>query len=84
MEEISQLINILPSRVVVGAILPVMLGGYYVSATDASSSSKLVLADLLVLSLIALLAIPAIWLWVLLLQICVGIYTVFYLAWIRE
>jgi len=84
MEGISQLINILPSRVVIGAVLPMMLGGYYVFATDASSSSKLVLAGLLVLSLIALLAVPPIWLWVLLLQVAVGIYIVFYLAWTRE
>ena len=84
MEEISELIRILPGRLTALAVLPMVLGCIYIFVTDASLLSKSVVAFLLVLPLIAFLAVPAIWLWVLLLQVAVGVYIVFYLARRRE
>ena len=83
MEEISLVIRSFP-RLAILAVLPMLLGGYYIFVTDASLSSKSIVAVLLVLSLIALFVVPAYWLWVLLLQVAIGIYIVFYLAWTRE
>ena len=59
--------------------MPILLSGYFIFVTDASSSSKSVVAVLLVLSLATLFAVPAHWLWPLPLQVAVGIYVVFLL-----
>ena len=83
MEEIFFVVRGFP-RLWLGALLPIFLGAYYIFVLDASSSSKSIVAVLLLLSLVMLLALPAYWLWALLLQIAVGIYIAFYLAWKRQ
>lgn len=83
MEEITLVIRGFP-RLVWLALLPMLLGSYYVFVTDASSSSKSIVAIVLVLSVVALFAVPTYWLWVLLLQVAVGIYIVFYFARTRR
>ena len=80
MEEPNLIIGGFP-RAWMGTFAPIFLGGYYIFVTDASLSSKLVVGSLLGLSLLVVFAVPTYWLWVLLLQIAVGIYIVFYLAW---
>jgi hypothetical protein len=65
-------------------VLPILLGGYYVFVTDASSISKSIVTVLLVLSVATLFAMPSYWLGALLVQIAVGIYVAFYLVWKRQ
>jgi O-antigen/teichoic acid export membrane protein len=65
-------------------VLPILLGGYYVFVTDASSISKSFVTVLLVLSVAMLFATPSYWLWALLVQVAVGIFVAFYLAWKRQ
>jgi O-antigen/teichoic acid export membrane protein len=65
-------------------VLPILLGGYYVFVTDASSISKSFVTVLLVLSVAMLFAAPSYWLWALLMQVAVGIFVAFYLAWKRQ
>ena len=68
----------------VANLLPLLLGGYYVFATDATTRSKAIVAVLLFVSFTSVFLVPAYWLWALLLQIVIGIYVVFYLAWKRQ
>jgi uncharacterized membrane protein len=83
MDEITLVIRGFP-RFAWIALLPLLLGCYYIFVTEATTSSKSIIAAVLVLSLIILLAVPSYWLWILLLQTAVGIYVVFYLAWNRH
>lgn len=64
----------------VATLLPLLLGGYYVFITEATTRSKSVVAVLLCVSLTSMFAVPVYWVWALLLQICVGVYIAFYLA----
>jgi len=82
MEELALVIGSF-SRLWIGALIPLFLGCYYVFVTDASLNSKLVVAVLLLVSLAVLFALPSYWLWVLLLQVAVGLYVGFFLAWKR-
>lgn len=66
------------------AVIPILLAGYYVLLTDASSGSKSIVAVLLILSIVTLFVLPSYWLWALLVQVALGIYVVLYLAWNRE
>ena len=67
-----------------GDLVAILLGAYYIFATDASSSSKTIVAALLAASLAALFVKPNYWLWVLLSHVAVGMYVIFYLAWKRQ
>jgi hypothetical protein len=80
MEELNFLIRGFP-RAWAGALVPVILGGYYIFVTDASLTSKSVVGFLFAISLVVVFAAPIYWLWVLLLQVAVGVYIAFYLAW---
>ena len=68
----------------VATLLPLMLGGYYVFVTEATTRSKAIVAALLFVSFTSMFAVPVYWLWALLLQICVGVYITFYLALKRQ
>ena len=65
----------------VATLLPLMLGGYYVFVTEATTRSKAIVAVFLLVSFISMFTVPAYWLWSLLLQIGVGVYIAFYLVW---
>jgi hypothetical protein len=71
-------------RSLLGAFIPVLLSIYYIFVTDVSPKSKSIVAVLLMLSLITVFVAPAHWLWVLWLQVAVGIYIAFYLIWERR
>ncbi len=62
-------------------ILPLLLVGYHIFLTDASPRSKVTIAGLFVLSLAALVVVPRYWLGVLIWQVAVGVYIVFYVRW---
>jgi energy-converting hydrogenase Eha subunit G len=66
------------------SLIPLLLGGYYLFVSDASSRSKGVVGALLVLSFVLMFAVPTYWLWALLAQIGVGIYIAFYLTFKRQ
>ena len=68
----------------VATLLPLMLGGYYVFVTEATTRSKAIVAVLLLVSFASMFVVPVYWLWALLLQIGVGVYIAFYLAWKRQ
>ena len=68
----------------VATLLPLMLGGYYVFVTEATTRSKAIVAVLLLVSFTSMFIVPVYWLWALLLQIVVGVYITFYLAWKRQ
>ena len=68
----------------VATLLPLMLGGYYVFVTEATTRSKAIVAVLLLVSFTSMFIVPVYWLWALLLQIVVGVYIAFYLAWKRQ
>jgi len=84
MDEFLLVIRAFPKVWVWDLVAISLLGAYYIFVTDASSSSKTIVAALLTASPVALFLKPNYWLWVLLLHVAVGIYIVFYLAWKRE
>ena len=62
------------------SVLPLLLVGYYLFVTDATVSSKTILAVLFGVSVILFFVHPAVWLWAILLQDALGIYIAFYLT----
>ena len=64
----------------VATLLPLMLGGYYVFVTEATTRSKAIVAVLLLVSFTSMFVVPVYRPWALLLQIGVGVYIAFYLA----
>ncbi len=83
MEELTLAIRGVP-KLGIFALIPIFLSGYYIFVTDASSRSKSIIAVLLVLSFVVLFSVLSYWLMVLLLQVAIGIYIIFYLAWTRK
>lgn len=79
-EELLLVIQAAP-RVWTGDLVALSLGAYYLFATDASSTSKTIVAALFLVSLAALFVKPNYWLWVLLSHVAMSIYIVFYLIW---
>ena len=61
-------------------LIPLLLGAYYVLVTDASSNSKVAVSVLLLVSVFALFAAPAYWIWAVLLQVLVGMHIAFHLT----
>ena len=68
----------------VATLLPLMLGGYYIFVTEATTRSKAIVAVLLLVSFASMFVVPVYWLWALLLQIGVGLYIAFYLVGKRQ
>ena len=62
------------------SVLPLLLVGYYLFVTDATVSSKTILAVLFGVSVVVVFVFPAVWLWAFLLQVAVGIYIAYYLT----
>jgi len=84
MDELLLVIRVFPIAWVGDFLAISLLGAYYIFATDASSSSKTIVVALLAASVVALFVKPNYWLWVLLSQVAVGIYIVFYRVWKGE
>jgi hypothetical protein len=61
-------------------LIPLLLGAYYVFVTDASSRSKALVGTILLVSFLAMYAVPTFWLLAVLTQVAVGLYIAFYLA----